>query len=317
LSDRLITAGADLSASVAAPSAVAADSTIRDFVALLKPRVMSLVVFTGFVGLVMAPGSLHPVLAAIAILCIAVAAGAAGAINMWYERDVDALMARTRDRPIPAGRMDPAEALGFGIVLSIGSVTMMALAVNFTAAALLALSIGFYVFVYTIWLKRRTPQNIVIGGAAGAFPPMIGWAAVTGDVSVASVALFAIIFMWTPPHFWALALYRAGDYAKAGIPMLPVTAGHEETRRQILFYTLALLPLTLTPWLIGIVGDLYLVAAAVLGLIFFAGSIAVWREGRDPDRRETAAKRLFAYSILYLFLLFLLMMIDRAPSVLA
>ena len=320
MSDRLITATADLSASASSPDGgalAAADSTIRDFVALLKPRVMSLVVFTGFVGLVMAPGSLHPVLAAIAILCIAVAAGAAGAINMWYERDVDALMARTRNRPIPAGRMDPAEALGFGIVLSIGSVTVMALAVNFAAAALLALSIGFYVFIYTIWLKRRTPQNIVIGGAAGAFPPMIGWAAVTGDVSAASVALFAIIFMWTPPHFWALALYRAGDYAKAGIPMLPVTSGHEETRRQILFYTLALLPVTVTPWLIGIVGDLYLIAAAVLGAIFLAGAIAVWREGRDANRAEAAAKRLFGYSIVYLFLLFLLMMIDRVPPVFA
>ncbi len=175
--------------------------------------------------MVAAPGGLHPVLAAIAVLCIAVAAGAAGAINMWYDRDIDALMTRTRERPIPAGRMVPAEALAFGVVLSIASVTVMALAVNFAAAALLALSILFYVFVYTMWLKRRTPQNIVIGGAAGAFPPMIGWAAVTGDVSLASLALFAIIFMWTPPHFWALALFRSGDYARAGVPMLPVVAG--------------------------------------------------------------------------------------------
>jgi protoheme IX farnesyltransferase len=306
LSDRPLTAGP----LAAGPAFEGAE--IRDFVALLKPRVMSLVVFTGFVGLMMAPGSLHPVLAAIAILCIAVAAGAAGAINMWYESDIDAVMARTRDRPIPAGRMDPAEALGFGITLSIGSVVVMALAVNIVAAALLALSICFYVFVYTIWLKRRTAQNIVIGGAAGAFPPMIGWAAVTGDVSLASLALFAIIFMWTPPHFWALALYRAGDYAKAGIPMLPVTAGPDETRRQILIYTLAMLPLTLTPWVLGIAGLFYLGAAAVLGLVFLAGAIAVWR-----DRGDTAAKRLFGYSVAYLFLLFALMMIDRVPTVIS
>jgi heme o synthase len=294
--------------------AVPAGAEIRDFIALLKPRVMSLVVFTGFVGLVMAPGSLHPVLAAIAILCIAVAAGASGAINMWYEQDVDALMSRTRNRPIPAGRMDPAEALGFGIVLAIGSVVVMALAVNLVAAALLTLSICFYVFVYTIWLKRRTPQNIVIGGAAGAFPPMIGWAAVTGDVSLAPVVLFAIIFMWTPPHFWALALYRSGDYAKAGIPMLPVVAGAEETRRQILIYTLALLPLTVAPWLIGLSGLLYLAGASVLGVIFAAGAIAVWRDGRRAPASDTAARRLFGYSILYLFLLFALMMIDRAAG---
>ena len=306
MSDRPLTAGP----LAAGPAFEGAE--IRDFVALLKPRVMSLVVFTGFVGLMMAPGSLHPVLAAIAILCIAVAAGAAGAINMWYESDIDAVMARTRDRPIPAGRMDPAEALGFGITLSIGSVVVMALAVNIVAAALLALSICFYVFVYTIWLKRRTAQNIVIGGAAGAFPPMIGWAAVTGDVSLASLALFAIIFMWTPPHFWALALYRAGDYAKAGIPMLPVTAGPDETRRQILIYTLVMLPLTLTPWVLGIAGLFYLGAAAVLGLVFLAGAIAVWR-----DRGDTAAKRLFGYSVAYLFLLFALMMIDRVPTVIS
>ena len=303
MSDRPLTAGI-------AAGAPFEGAEIRDFVALLKPRVMSLVVFTGFVGLVMAPGSLHPVLAAIAILCIAVAAGAAGAINMWYESDVDALMVRTRDRPIPAGRMDPAEALGFGVVLSIGSVVVMALAVNIVAAALLTLSICFYVFVYTIWLKRRTPQNIVIGGAAGALPPMIGWAAVTGDVSLAPLALFAIIFMWTPPHFWALALYRAGDYAMAGIPMLPVTAGPAETRRQILFYTLVMLPLTAIPWLLGLAGALYLAGAAVLGLVFLAGAIAVWR-----DTGETAAKRLFGYSIAYLFLLFALLMLDRVPTV--
>src|ERR1043166_5417757 len=189
---------------------------------------MSLVVFTGFVGLVMAPGHLHPVLAAIAVLCIAVGAGASGAINMWYDRDIDAVMRRTAQRPLPAGRMEPGEALGFGVVLGIGSVVVMGLAVNWTAAALLALTIAFYVFVYTVWLKRRTPQNIVIGGAAGAFPPIVGWAAVTGDVGLPALVLFALIFFWTPPHFWALSLYRAGDYAKAGVPMLPVGAGARE-----------------------------------------------------------------------------------------
>ncbi|MBI3452555.1 MAG: protoheme IX farnesyltransferase [Rhodospirillales bacterium] len=282
---------------------------VGDFVALLKPRVMSLVVFTAFAGLVVAPGGLHPVLAAIAILCVAVGAGAAGAINMWYDRDIDALMSRTRERPIPAGRMDPAEALAFGVVLGIGSVVVMALAVNLAAAALLALSILFYVFVYTVWLKRRTPQNIVIGGAAGAFPPMIGWAAVTGDVSFASVALFAIIFMWTPPHFWALALFRSGEYAKAGVPMLPVVSGAAETRRQILLYAVALAPLGLAPWALGIAGPLYAAGAAVLGLAFVAGALVLWRE---PS--EIAAKRLFGFSIVYLFLLFALLIVDHAPQ---
>jgi protoheme IX farnesyltransferase len=288
----------------------AVGSGVGDFWALLKPRVMSLVVFTGLAGLLVAPGHLHPVLAAIAVLCIAVGAGAAGAINMWYERDVDALMTRTRTRPIPAGRMDPAEALGFGVVLSIASVVVMALAVNLTAAALLALSIAFYVFVYTIWLKRRTPQNIVIGGAAGAFPPMIGWAAVTGDISLGSLSLFALIFMWTPPHFWALALFRCGDYARAGIPMLPVVSGVAETKRQILLYSLTLAPLGVAPYLLGVAGPVYAVGAAVLGLIMLAGAVAVWR-----DSGESAAKRLFGFSVLYLFLVFALLIFDRAPQV--
>jgi protoheme IX farnesyltransferase len=279
-----------------------AEAGVGDFVALLKPRVMSLVVFTGFAGLIAAPGHIHPVLAAIAVMCIAVGAGAAGAINMWYDRDIDAIMTRTKDRPIPAGRMDP--------VLSIGSVLTMALAVNFVAAALLALSIAFYVFVYTMWLKRRTPQNIVIGGAAGAFPPMIGWAAVTGDVSLASISLFLIIFMWTPPHFWALALFRAGEYAKAGVPMLPVVAGRRETKRHILVYSALLVPLGTLPSLLGVTGYVYAAASVVLGLVFLAGAVAVWRE--DGDR---AAKALFGYSILYLFLLYALIMIDRAPVV--
>jgi protoheme IX farnesyltransferase len=286
-----------------------AEAGVGDFVALLKPRVMSLVVFTGFAGMVAAPGHIHPLLAAIAVLCIAVGAGAAGAINMWYDRDIDALMTRTRDRPIPAGRMDPSETLAFGVVLSIGSVLTMALAVNFAAAALLALSIGFYVFVYTMWLKRRTPQNIVIGGAAGAFPPMIGWSAVTGDVGLASIALFLIIFMWTPPHFWALALFRAGEYARAGVPMLPVVAGTRATKLHILAYSALLVPVGTLPSFLGVTGLVYAATSVVLGLVFLAGAVAVWRD--DGDR---AAKALFGYSIIYLFLLFALVMIDHVPA---
>jgi protoheme IX farnesyltransferase len=282
----------------------------RDYFALLKPRVMTLVVFTGLAGMVVAPGYLHPVLGAIAVLCIAVGAGAAGAINMWYERDIDARMTRTANRPIPAGRMDASEALGFGVVLSVFSVLIMALAVNYAAAALLALSIAFYVFVYTIWLKRRTPQNIVIGGAAGAFPPMIGWAAVTGDVSLASVVLFAIIFLWTPPHFWALSLFACRDYARAGVPMLPVVAGETETRRQILLYSWVLVPFTVLPAFLGVAGSVYAAGAVVLGVLFIAGAVRVRRE-----TGEAAARQLFGYSIVYLFLLFGLLILDRAPGV--
>ncbi len=278
---------------------------VEDFVALLKPRVMSLVVFTGLAGLVLAPGDLHPVLAGVALLCIAVGAGASGAINMWYDRDIDAGMARTRNRPIPAGRMEPGAALGFGTTLAVGSVAVMGLALNWTAAALLALTIGFYVFVYTVWLKRRTPQNIVIGGAAGAFPPMIGWAAVTGDVSLMPVVLFAIIFLWTPPHFWALALYKADEYAAVKVPMLPVVAGREATRRQIVIYSLILVPLAVLPWALGYSGVVYGTASIVLGALFLYGAFRVWREKSDR-----AAKGLFAYSILYLFLLFALLMAD-------
>ena len=279
---------------------------VSDFFALLKPRVMSLVVFTGLVGMFLAPVPVHPLIAAIGVLCIAVGAGAAGCINMWYERDVDALMSRTMDRPLPAGRVDPGTALGFGISLAVGSVVLMYLAANVAAAALLALTIGFYVFIYTMWLKRRTPQNIVIGGAAGAFPPMIGWAVATGSVSLLPLILFAIIFMWTPPHFWALALYRAGDYAKAGIPMLPVVAGKPATRRQIVLYSALLVPLTLTPWMLHLTGAVYGIGAAVLGAMFFALAILVWF-----DDGEKFARRLFGFSILYLFLLFALLVVDR------
>ncbi|MEE8284802.1 MAG: heme o synthase, partial [Alphaproteobacteria bacterium] len=240
-----------------------------------------------------------------ALLCIAVGAGASGAINMWYDRDIDAGMKRTRDRPIPAGRMEAGVALGFGSTLAIGAVTVMGLAVNWLAAALLALTIGFYVFVYTIWLKRRTPQNIVIGGAAGAFPPMIGWAAVTGDVTLMPMILFGIIFLWTPPHFWALALTKADEYAAVKVPMLPVVAGPRETRRRIVLYSWMLVPLTMAPWALGYAGAIYGGAAVVLGTLFLAGAYKVWREKSDR-----AAKGLFAYSILYLFLLFALLMAD-------
>jgi protoheme IX farnesyltransferase len=286
-------------ADVPLAEAVSRAAPVADYVALLKPRVMSLVVFTGLVGMAVAPGQLHPVLAFTALLCIAVGAGASGAINMWYDADIDAGMARTRSRPIPRGRIAPGEALGFGATLAVGSVLMMGLLVNPVAAALLALTIGFYVFVYTIWLKRRTPQNIVIGGAAGAFPPMIGWAAVTGHVGLPSLALFALIFMWTPPHFWALALYRSGDYAKVGVPMLPVVAGPRETRRQILIYTLLLVPVSYGPWFLGIGGSFYAVTAALLDALLLLAAVRVWR-----DESDRPAKQMFGFSILYLFLLF-------------
>ena len=284
-------------------------ASVADYLEILKPRVMSLVVFTGVVGLVVAPGYLHPVLAVVAILCIAVGAGAAGAINMWYDRDIDAVMRRTASRPLPAGRMMPGEALGFGIALGIGAVLIMGLAINAVAAELLALTIAFYVLVYTIWLKRRTPQNIVIGGAAGAFPPMIGWAAVTGDIGWGALALFAIIFFWTPPHFWALSLYRAGDYAAAGVPMLPVVAGARETKRQMLLYTIVLWPVTLAPMLLGIAGPIYGAGALLLNGIFTGAAVLVCR---DPTDRS--ARRMFAFSLLYLFLIFSLLLVDHASG---
>jgi heme o synthase len=250
---------------------------------------------------------LHPVLAAVAMLCIAVGAGAAGALNMWYERDIDALMRRTAARPLPAGRMMPGEALGFGTVLAVGAVVVMWLAVNGAAAALLALTIAFYVFVYTIWLKRRTPQNIVIGGAAGAFPPLIGWAAVTGDIGWSALSLFAIVFLWTPPHFWALALYRADDYAAAGVPMLPVVAGARATKRQMLLYTLVLWPVSVTPWLLGVAGRPYGAGALALSALFTVFALRVCRDDGDH-----AARLMFGFSLLYLLLIFSLLLVDHA-----
>jgi len=283
-------------------------ATVGDYIALMKPRVMSLVVFTALVGLAVAPGSLHPVAAFTALLCIAVGAGAAGALNMWYDADVDALMTRTARRPVPMGRVLPGEALAFGLTLGSFAVVTLGLLVNWLASALLAFTIFFYVVIYTIWLKRSTPQNIVIGGAAGAFPPMIGWAAVTGSLSLEPVLLFLIIFFWTPPHFWALALYRTEDYARARIPMLPVVSGDASTRRQIMLYTLILVPLGVAPWAFGYTGALYGVTAIVTGAIMIVLGWQVFRESRPAER---ASRNLFAFSILYLFLLFAVLLVER------
>ncbi|MDJ0512226.1 MAG: heme o synthase [Methyloceanibacter sp.] len=287
---------------------------IADYAALLKPRVMFLVVFTALVGLVVAPVSMHPVLAIAALLCIAVGAGASGALNMWYDADIDARMARTASRPLPQGALTPREALAFGSVLGIGSVICLGLMVNWVAAGLLAFTIGFYVFVYTMWLKRSTPQNIVIGGAAGALPPMVGWAAATGTVSLESFVLFLIIFMWTPPHFWALALIRNEDYKRAGVPMLPVTHGPDETRRQILIYSVLLVPLGMVPSLMGFGGMLYTLVAAVFGAFFLVLAYECYRE-REGAAAERAAKNLFAYSILYLFVLFAALLVEHGFGV--
>jgi protoheme IX farnesyltransferase len=291
------------------------EADYRDWIKLLKPRVLTLVVFTGLIGLLVAPGHLHPILALTAMLCITIAAGACGAINMWYDRDIDAIMRRTRNRPIPAGRIDPGSALAFGVTLAVGSVLVMGLAVNIPAAMVLALSVCFYVFVYTVWLKRRTPQNIVIGGAAGAFPPVIGWAAVTGSVDLVPLIMFAIIFIWTPPHFWSLALWANDDYRRAGVPMLPVTAGAHETRRQIFLYTLVLVPLSLAPVFVGFSGPLYGVSAAVLGAIFLQRVYVTLRDRQDATgvslTNDAPAKAAFKYSIYYLFALFGALAVDR------
>ncbi len=283
----------------------------RDFVALTKPRVMTLVVFTGLCGMLAAPVSIHPVLGFTAILCIALGAGAAAALNQWFEADIDALMKRTAQRPLPAGRMDRQSALHFGVALGAFSVLLMGLAVGYVAAAILAVSILFYVLVYTVWLKRRTPQNIVIGGAAGAFPPLIGWAAATGRVELLPVLLFALIFLWTPPHFWALALYVNPDYARAGVPMLPVVAGQRATRLQVLLYSLPMAAAATAPWALGLAGNAYGVVAIVLSamFLFLALRVALSRE-TDPARMRPE-RRLFAFSIFYLFALFGALVVDR------
>ncbi len=280
-----------------------------DYLALMKPRVMSLVVFTALVGMAAAPGDMTPLTALLSLIFIAIGAGASGALNMWYDADIDIKMQRTATRPIPRGRVQPSEALFLGTALSIFSVFALGFASNWTAAALLALTIAFYVFIYTMWLKRRTPQNIVIGGAAGAFPPMVGWAAMTGTVDFGGILLFLIIFLWTPPHFWALSLYRTGDYQRAGIPMLPVVAGKDHTRFQILLYSLLLIPVTLLPALTGMAGTLYAAAATALGALFIIGAAAVFVR-REGVAAEKAARGLFGYSILYLFALFSLLLLE-------
>jgi heme o synthase len=291
------------------PAALPADW--RDFIALTKPRVMSLVVFSGLCGLLVAPVQLPPVLGFTAILCIALGAGACGALNQWYEVELDAKMRRTAKRPLPAGRMDRQSALHFGVGLGFFSVILMGLATNWLAAALLAASILFYVLIYTVWLKPRTAQNIVIGGAAGAFPPLIGWVAATGHVAAFPLILFAIIFLWTPPHFWALSLFVRSDYAAAGIPMLPVVAGLEATRRQILLYSLPMAVAAVAPWLLGLSGAVYGVSAAVLSLVFVVLSMRVAsNRAMDPARMD-AEKHLFAYSVFYLFALFAVLVADR------
>src|SRR6476469_9495257 len=288
-------AGLNTRAEVLSP---AEGGDVAEYFALMKPRVMFLVVFTALVGLVAAPGHMHPVLAVAALLCIAVGAGAAGALNMWYDADIDARMARTSARPIPRGRITADEARAFGTVLAIGSVICLGLMANWVAAGLLALTIAFYVFIYTMWLKRTTPQNIVIGGAAGAVPPLVGWAATRGSLSWTAVYLFAIVFYWTPPHFWALSLLMKDEYAKVSIPMMPVVRGERETRRQILLYTLLLYAVTQLPFCAGEFGGIYLAASMLLGLAFVGVAVALYRRA---DRRT--ALRLYLFSLAYLALL--------------
>ena len=301
--------GADLSLIGRTVALLRSHASFGDLVALMKPRVMSLVVFTALVGLLVAPGHLEPLIGFVALLCITAGAGAAGALNMWYDADIDAVMTRTAMRPIPRGRVSRAEALAFGLMLSAGSIAVLGFAVNIAAAALLAFTIFFYVVVYTMWLKRQTPQNIVIGGAAGAFPPVIGWVAVTGRIGVEPLILFLIIFLWTPPHFWALSLNRAGEYARAGIPMLPVVAGTAETKRQILIYTVLLVPISILPWALGFAGALYGATAGMFGVTIILLALQL-RRSSDVEKRP--ARLLFAFSILYLFVLFAAVLADAA-----
>lgn len=289
------------------------EADARDFFALLKPRVMSLVVFTAFAGLVLAPGGINPVLAIISILCIAVGAGASGALNMWYDADIDAVMTRTAKRPIPAGRIRPNEALAFGLTLSAFSVVILGLAVNWFAAGLLAFTIFFYAVVYTMWLKRSTPQNIVIGGAAGAFPPMLGWACVTGGVSLDSVILFMITFMWTPPHFWALALFKMRDYGSVGIPMMPNVVGQRSTKIQMVVYSVLMAAVVAAPTFTGLASTGYGIFTGILSLIFIYYSILVLRMAED-DEKMLPAKKLFFYSIFYLFAVFSALIFDSMAA---
>ena len=308
----LVSESAELAAPLpgAVPYAEPSMASAGDYLALMKPRVMSLVVFTALAGLAVAPGHMHPVLAFFALVCIAGGAGAAGALNMWYDADIDAVMTRTAQRPVPAGRVKPGEALAFGLVLAGFSTVFLGLMISVVAAGLLAFTIFFYVVIYTMWLKRWTPQNIVIGGAAGAFPPMIGWAAATGGIGLESILLFLIIFFWTPPHFWALSLYRTDDYFRANVPMLPVVAGSLETRRQILLYSLVLAPVGMSPWLLGYAGLTYGAVAILGGGLMVA--LALHLYGIQEDAAEPVAKRLFGISIVYLFALFAVLLVERA-----
>lgn len=285
------------------------EAGVRDYIALLKPRVMSLVVFTALVGLVLAPGTVHPVLAVTSILCIAVGAGASGALNMWYDRDIDALMSRTAQRPIPRGRVTPQEALAFGMTLAFFSVMVLGILVNWIAAALLAFTIFFYVVIYTMWLKRSTAQNIVIGGAAGALPPVVAWAAATGSLAVEPALLFLVIFLWTPPHFWALALFRTDDYARAHVPMLPVVAGADATRLQILLYTVLLVAVAAAPWPLGYFGPGYGTVSLALGGWMLWLAVKVYR-GRTGKEALRAPRQLFGFSIVYLFGLFATLLVE-------
>ena len=296
------------------PSQSRLTARVPDFVALMKPRVMALAVFTALVGLIIAPGHLNPLLGCVAILSIAAGAGAAGILNMWYDADIDAEMARTARRPIPRGEITCTEALAFGLTLAGGAVAALGLALNVMAAALLAFTIFFYVVVYTMWLKRRTPHNIVIGGAAGALPPVIGWAAATGDISAEPLILFLLIFLWTPPHFWALSLNRSVEYARAGVPMLPVVAGKAATTRQVLIYSVALVPISMLPWVLGFSGTIYGTTAVISGTILVVLAFQLSRS-READRR--AAHRLFAFSISYLFVLFAALLADHSASMLS
>ena len=284
-------------------------SSVEDFISLLKPRVMTLAVFTSVSGLVLSPENLHPFLCILSIFCISLGAGASGAINMWFDRDIDKMMERTKNRPIPSRKIMAGDALGFGIILSLISVIILGLSVNYFAASLLALSISFYVFIYTIWLKRRTPQNIVIGGAAGAFPPVIGWACATGDVTTFPIILFILIFIWTPPHFWALALYKDTEYSRAKIPMLPVIKGQRKTKQQILIYSLLLFLVSLSPYYLGFSGKTYLYPAIILGVYFVYLAYKIFISN---DKNKTIyAPKLFKFSILYLYLVFLILVIDK------
>lgn len=297
------TSGHDLAMT---PTVAASAATVGDYFQLMKPRVMSLVIFTGFAGIYLAPGQMHLGLAIVSLFAIAAGAGASGAINQWYDRDIDLIMSRTRNRPIPAGKVEPAEALALGVVVSVLSVLILSLSANFVAGGLLAFTIFFYAVIYTVWLKRSTPQNIVIGGAAGALPPVVGWASVTGTISLESLVLFVLIFMWTPPHFWALALVKNEDYKQAEIPMLPVVAGKPETLRQIVIYSALLAPLGVAPYLLGMTSFVYGFIAAVLGVMFLALAVRLYKTASDRQ-----AWALFKFSLVYLTVLFASLILDK------